>query len=293
MAILTTKKALVSFVLSLSILSVSSQALNERTSEFFDHKSYVKNFEDQNIVEIFEGTWGDFKGMSSPVPLREFTLLACGASLQIQDDIKRTDYDNTAVNGLKLHFCGDGVINPWNVKSYRTIFKGERGYFKRQVMCPNGTYIVGAQVQSQNLISGDNVAITGLKIKCAKLNRKGGVMTKTVHRGERGEFKSWVTFPKNKGVIAAEVQYMDYDFNKDNTGMNGIRFEVSPPKRTLGVTIENCATKKKRGSCRQEDQCAWMSKENKCMTCADSNPEDCKSSRCTLDSTDPNRPICF
>lgn len=280
MTIPTTKRALLTLLLTFSILlSVSSQA---RASEFFEDKSYVQSFED--IVEIFKGEWGDFKGRSPPVTFNDVALLACGAQLQIEDSQKGSNYDDTAVNGLKLHFCGASPANeaPWSVKSQKTVFTGERGYMKRKVMCPTGTYIIGAQVRYQDRIGGDNVGLTGLKIKCAKLNHKGKVTIKTVFPGERGEWKSWVTFPKGKGVISAEVQYADYDPNKDNTGMNGLRFEVSPPKIVFGADQPFCSGKKKRGLCRKEDKCVWTLDQG-CIACSDiKRKKDCNETpKCT------------
>ncbi len=184
-------------------------------------------------VTIWNGDWGDWKGMKGP---SSGGYYACGAMLRSEDDCGPGGgkNDDTAANGLVLWFCH---IQDWRSTLKMTIYNGRWGEWKTGTMCPYGWFIDGAQVMYEDPQGDrDDTALNGLKIHCKdpKSNRSDWFM---VFKGPYGTWKPGVVNANNKLVSAAEVRFEKHQGGGkgDDSAMNGIKFQFSDP--TNGISL--------------------------------------------------------
>ena len=201
-------------------------------------------------------------------------LYACGAQVQVQ---AMNDEDNTAVNGLKLKYCGKG--EKWEESMNAIVWRGDKGNWKKMKTCPDKRYIVGARVRYQNHVpkdGRDNMAITGFKIKCGKIvNFKNGndesILDVFSNDKLNGSWKPMISFARKRAIIGARVKYQDYSDGKDNIGMHGIQFKTKSTEEPEEKPVDSKpkgSCRKPRISCDEDANCFWSDSWNRCRTCS-------------------------
>ena len=161
------------------------------------HRRQLNSVETINIVDDTSTKNGVYL---DSVKLQRGGYYACGAAVQTQS-ISGSDY----VFGLKLQFCS---LLDWNNQETKTIRNGSFGSFNDFTMCPKGTFIRGAQANSEHVYQSLGA---GLKILCQDPDdtTKEGTWVTIVEQISHA-LEDSVIFPDGRFVKGAQVR-VDHD----------------------------------------------------------------------------------
>lgn len=92
-------------------------------------------------------------------------------------------------------------------------------------MCPNDTYIMGAEVKYEDIGHSDDTTFNGLKIRCAHPATFNIAEDKLVDEGAWGTWRGFKETPKKYDFwVGAQIRYDDIlGPGHDDTAMNGLR----------------------------------------------------------------------
>lgn len=125
-----------------------------------------------------EGSWLGFRGNNDP------GLYVCGMQLRVEPD--QLDFDDTAANGLRAIYCARAN---WNVQYLTVIMEGDAGPWGPRRMCPENSYVDGAQVryEERSVFFDDETSLNGLRMHCRDQDTGAGTLV-TAHPGNFGEW---------------------------------------------------------------------------------------------------------
>ena len=183
---------------------------------------------EETVLMIHEGDFGKWMpwvGIKDDPDL--LTFRGCGARIKFQPS--QSGRDDTAANGLALRFCDS--ISGWQSQDSLTVYSGVFGTWLSWAMCPQGSYINGAQVRYED--NGgtftDDTALNGLKILCTDQSGNQSPVWKVVHKGLWGGWKPTVVADEGYYLSGASVRYEEHQeqFWFDDTAMNGLKMKFA------------------------------------------------------------------
>jgi len=153
------------------------------------------------------GTWGSW---ASCVP----NAYVVGFSLKTQKDAQ---FDNSAVNGIKLQCAPYGALN--NIGQVIQSLEGDFGQWGANFTCPSDSYAEGFELRSEdNQGADDDSGANNLKLVCSDRQ-------KTVITGDGLSFGAWTgrqSCLKNQGICGLRVQVEQRAGTADQTGLNNV-----------------------------------------------------------------------
>lgn len=197
--------------------------------------SHAVKIQSRDWATIEEGTWGiwtqSISGRSG--------YYGCGCQLR---------QDSSGVYGavgLQIKFC---KLEDWNDQYWQLIEGGTSPQIKQEplywkyVMCPDGQFIRGAQVQRQSGLSlsgGDDSRINNLRILCGGIN---GEISGWLNVGDdrMGNWKSSVDMMAMNFLVSAKVR-MDYT-SGPAAGIYGMKFDyadAAAPENKMQMQVKN------------------------------------------------------
>ena len=206
-------------------------------STVFESPSYIRNVSIQSYprtddVLIFQGSAGTWRNWAGNF---EGGFYVCGAEIRYQEfQGLLLRQDDSAANGLRVTYCS---LADWNnAISNVTIWTGDVGEWQGMQMCPEGSFVDGAQVRYQSLpaFAVDATGLNGLRIRC-----RDSLSNETewveVYAGNRGVWRTEISHD-DKFAKLLKVQYEGICYTTlfcDNTALNGLQFRMETPN--LGI----------------------------------------------------------